>query len=104
MILSTNLINIMSQEFKRDELLAEAYATAVTKYDISDNYKHLIPQQDLPKIRLLMSELKRGIPPKKANITAYLPIIEMIDRIVENGPEAVRKFKELAFQGDHIAG
>ena len=93
----------MDMEFKRDELLAEAYSTSVTKYDISDNYKHLIPLNDLPKIRIFMQQLKRGVPPQKENITAYMPIIEMVDRIVENGPESVAKLKALAFQGDHVS-
>ena len=64
MTLNTNLINNMS-EYKRDELLSEAYGSTITKYDISDNYKHLIPLNDLPKIRIFMSSLKRGIPPQK---------------------------------------
>ena len=102
MTLNTNLINNMS-EYKRDELLSEAYGSTITKYYISDNYTHLIPLNDLPKIRIFMSSLKRGIPPQKETITAFMPVIEMIDRIVENGPDSVAKLKALAFQGDHVS-
>ena len=84
-----------------DKQISEAYATALTKYDISDNYKLLVPIQDLPKVRLFMNQLKRGIIPQKDNLTAYMPIIELVDRVIENGPDAVEQLKTLAFRGDH---
>jgi hypothetical protein len=88
----------------RDKELLEAYSSAVMKFDISEHYKHLVPQDDLPKLRMFLTTVRRGQVPQKEYITAYGPIFEMVDKIVENGPEAISKLKALAFQGDHVRG
>ncbi len=88
----------------RDKELSEAYSSAVMKFDISENYKYLVPVDDLPKLRMFITQVRRGLQPQKEYISSYGPIFEMIDKIVENGPEAISKLKALAFQGDHVRG